>query len=54
MRRQFVARQVGRMKMVGCDNPHLVTWYFNAFVGSPRHYLADGSLCILGGNSNYY
>ena len=45
---QFGARQVGRMKMVGCDNTDLVMRSFEASVGSLERHLADGSLCILG------
>jgi len=48
MGRQFGARQVGRMKIVGCDNPELVSRSFDAFVGSLERHLSDGSLCILG------
>ena len=36
------------MKMVGCDNPELVSRTFNVFVGSLEKHLSDGSFCILG------
>ena len=45
----FGSRQVGRMKIVGCDNPELVQRSFDTFVGSLERHLSDGSLCILGG-----
>ena len=48
MGRQFGSRQVGRMKIVGCDNPELVSRSFDAFVGALERHLSDGSLCILG------
>jgi len=48
MGRMFGSRQVGRMKIVGCDNPDLVWRSFDAFLGSLERHLADGSLCILG------
>eukprot|EP00092_Neocalanus_flemingeri_P068150 GFUD01083231.1.p1 GENE.GFUD01083231.1~~GFUD01083231.1.p1 ORF type:complete len:237 (+),score=56.64 GFUD01083231.1:395-1105(+) len=48
MGRMFGSRQVGRMKIVGCDNPEVVSRSFDTFVGSLERHLADGSLCILG------
>jgi len=48
MGKMFGSRQVGRMKMVGCDNPELVSRSLHAFTGSLERHLSDGSLCVLG------
>lgn len=46
--RQFGARQVGRMKIVGCDNKETVLRSMHGLLGPLENHLQNGSLCILG------
>jgi len=47
MGRQFGARQVGRMKVVGCDNPEVVQRSATAILGALEDHLAPGNLHLL-------
>jgi len=48
MGRQFGSRQVGRMKVVGCDSTELVERSAASLLGPLERHLAPGNLCLLG------
>ena len=48
MGRQFGARQVGRMVVVGCSDKELVRRSTNDFLSALEDHLAPGNLCLLG------
>ena len=48
MGRQFGARQVGRMVVVGCSNKELVRRSANDFLSALEDHLEPGNLCLLG------
>lgn len=48
MGRQFGSRQVGRMKVVGCDSTELVERSFSSLLAPLERHLAPGNLCLLG------
>jgi hypothetical protein len=48
MGRQFGARQVDRMAVVGCQDPELVRRSATSLLGALERHLAPGNLCLLG------
>jgi len=48
MGRQFGARQVGRMVVVGCSDKELVSRSANQLLSALEDHLAPGNLCLLG------